>query len=315
MGIKVKKDFVSKSKYSIKCPNTMSAKYITFHNTANDASAQSEINYMKNNNNEVSYHYAVDDKQVIQGIPENRNAWHCGDGSGVNSGNRTSIGVEVCYSKSGGARYKAAEKLAIKFIAQLLHKKGWGINRVKKHQEWSGKYCPHRVLDEGRWNEVKQAIANELASLKGGKAEAVKKETKSSTSGSKGNANVREAQAFLNSRNYPRKAKFTKLIVDGYTGPKSLNAALRILQYYGGTDIDGIWGPKTQKATKVLSVHSYSKWWTHLAQSALVLRGVYVSIDGVYGSGTKAGVIKFQKSKKLIPDGIIGPQTWKALVG
>ncbi|QII48161.1 N-acetylmuramoyl-L-alanine amidase family protein [Bacillus paralicheniformis] len=168
MAISVKKNLVASSKYSVKCPYSMEAKYITFHNTANDASAANEIAYMIRNNNQVSYHFAVDDKEVVQGLPTNRNAWHCGDGNGP--GNRSSIGVEVCYSKSGGAKYKAAEKLAIKFIAQLLKEHGWGVDRVKKHQDWSGKYCPHRVLDEGRWDAVKAAIAAELKAL-GGKAD------------------------------------------------------------------------------------------------------------------------------------------------
>ncbi|MGG3428524.1 N-acetylmuramoyl-L-alanine amidase family protein, partial [Bacillus licheniformis] len=167
MAISVKKNLVASSKYSVKCPYSMDAKYITFHNTANDASAANEIAYMIRNNNQVSYHFAVDDKEVVQGLPTNRNAWHCGDGNGP--GNRSSIGVEVCYSKSGGAKYKAAEKLAIKFIAQLLKERGWGVDRVKKHQDWSGKYCPHRVLDEGRWDAVKAAIAAELKAL-GGKS-------------------------------------------------------------------------------------------------------------------------------------------------
>lgn len=167
MAISVKKNLVASSKYHVKCPYSMDAKYITFHNTANDASAANEIAYMIRNNNQVSYHFAVDDKEVVQGLPTNRNAWHCGDGNGP--GNRSSIGVEVCYSKSGGAKYKAAEKLAIKFIAQLLKERGWGVDRVKKHQDWSGKYCPHRVLDEGRWDAVKAAIAAELKAL-GGKS-------------------------------------------------------------------------------------------------------------------------------------------------
>ncbi|MFD3199328.1 N-acetylmuramoyl-L-alanine amidase [Bacillus sp. LR_5] len=169
MAISVRKNLVASSKYSVKCPYSMDAKYITFHNTANDASADAEIRYMIGNNNEVSYHFAVDDKEVVQGIPADRNAWHTGDGNGAASGNRTSIGVEVCYSKSGGAKYKAAEKLAIKFIAQLLKERGWGVDRVRKHQDWSGKYCPHRVLAEDRWEEVKADIAAELKAL-GGKS-------------------------------------------------------------------------------------------------------------------------------------------------
>lgn len=167
MAITVRKNLVASSKYTVKCPYSLDAKYITFHNTANDASADAEIRYMIGNTSSTSYHFAVDDKEVVQGIPTDRNAWHCGDGDGVNSGNRTSIGVEVCYSKSGGGKYKAAEKLAIKFIAQLLKERGWGVDRVRKHQDWSGKYCPHRVLAEGRWEEVKAAIAAELKALGG----------------------------------------------------------------------------------------------------------------------------------------------------
>lgn len=155
----------------------MTAEYITFHNTANDASANNEISYMRNNNETVSYHFAVDDKEVVQGLPTNRNAFHCGDGE-YGTGNRKSIGVEVCYSKSGGERYKKAEALAIKFIAQLLKERGWGIDRVKKHQDWSGKYCPHRVLDEGRWNAVKASIAAELKALGGKTSSSSSKPTK-----------------------------------------------------------------------------------------------------------------------------------------
>lgn len=49
---------------------------------ANDAPAVNEIECMINNNNQVSYHVAVDDKEIIQAIPFNRNAWHCGEGGG-----------------------------------------------------------------------------------------------------------------------------------------------------------------------------------------------------------------------------------------
>ncbi|MBU8716642.1 peptidoglycan recognition protein family protein [Bacillus subtilis] len=183
MTIQARQMLVPSSKYAIKCPYAMTAEYITFHNTANDASANNEISYMRNNNATVSYHFAVDDKEVVQGLPTNRSAWHCGDGE-YGTGNRKSIGVEVCYSKSGGERYRKAEALAIKFIAQLLKERGWGVERVKKHQEWSGKYCPHRVLDEGRWNEVKAAIAAELKSLGGKSTTPTKTLTKPTTSSS-----------------------------------------------------------------------------------------------------------------------------------
>jgi len=38
-------------------------------------------------------------------------------------------------------------------------------------------------------------------------------------------------------------------------------------------------------------------------------------IDGLYGPQTQAAVSAFQKSKSLVPDGIVGPLTWDALQG
>lgn len=66
------------SKYPIKCPYTMEPEYITVHNTANDASAMSEVSYMLGNNNKVSFHAAVDNERVVTGIPFNRNTWNAG---------------------------------------------------------------------------------------------------------------------------------------------------------------------------------------------------------------------------------------------
>ena len=151
-----KQNLLPASKYGIKAPYTMSAQFITVHNTANDASAANEIKYMNTNDNQVSYHVAVDDKEVIQAIPFNRNAWHCGDGQGT--GNRKSIGIEICYSKSGGACYVAAEENAVLYIAKLLKEFGWGIDRVKQHYDWSQKNCPHRIRAEGRWNSFLKRV-------------------------------------------------------------------------------------------------------------------------------------------------------------
>ena len=143
-------------KYSIKCPYEMIPEYITVHNTYNDASAMSEISYMLGNNLKTSFHVAVDNERVVKGIPFTRNAYHAGDGKN-GTGNRKSIGIEICYSKSGGERFDEAEELAAEYIAYLLKQYGWGIDRVKKHQDWSGKYCPHRTLDYG-WDRFLDKI-------------------------------------------------------------------------------------------------------------------------------------------------------------
>jgi N-acetylmuramoyl-L-alanine amidase len=158
-----RQQFVSPSKYGLKCPYPMDAQYITVHETYNDAPAKNEINYLCSNTSSTGFHFAIDDKEVVQAISTNRNAWHCGDGNG--NGNRKSIGVEICYSKSGGARYEKAKANAIKFIVKLLKERGWGIDRVKKHQDWNKKHCPHRMLDEGKWNAFIAEIEKELKKL------------------------------------------------------------------------------------------------------------------------------------------------------
>lgn len=150
---------ISSNKYGIKCPYSMDPIGICIHNTANDASAANEISYMQSNNNEVSFHIAIDDKEAIQGIPFNRNAWAAGDGNG--HGNRKYIHVEICYSKSGGAKFEAAEKRTAQEVAAILKNYGWAIDRVKKHQDFSGKYCPHRTLDTG-WQRFLNMVQLEL---------------------------------------------------------------------------------------------------------------------------------------------------------
>ena len=158
--MKVIQNLVPESKYNTKCPYTMQAEAIVVHNTANDATAANEVAYMLRNDNQVSFHYAIDDKEIIQAIPENRNAWHAGDG-GNGKGNRKGIGIEICYSKSGGPKFIEAEKLAAKFIAFKLKEKGWGIERVTKHQDYAKKYCPHRTLDMG-WQRFLDMVKSEM---------------------------------------------------------------------------------------------------------------------------------------------------------
>ena len=155
----IKQNLVASENYSVKCPHSMTAEFIVVHNTANDATAENEVAYMIRNKNQVSFHYAVDDQEVVQGVPINRNTWHAGDGNG--EGNRKGISIEICYSKSGGTRFDQAEKNAAHFIATLLRERGWGIEKVKKHQDFRNKYCPHRTLDKG-WNGFLQMIKSYL---------------------------------------------------------------------------------------------------------------------------------------------------------
>lgn len=162
--VKVRQNLIPSSLYSWKSPYSMKPTRIVVHNTSNDASADAEIRYMhktqEQGGRQVSYHYAVDDKEAVQGLPENRNGWHSGDG-GNGKGNREGIAIEICYSKSGGDRFIKAEQNAVELIVDILKRYGWGIDKVTKHQDYANKYCPHRTLDMG-WTRFINMIKDKL---------------------------------------------------------------------------------------------------------------------------------------------------------
>lgn len=144
------KHMIPEEMYEFKSPYYMVPIGVTIHNTANDAPAINEAKCLQNDpNEERSFHFAVDDCEVVQILPLNRTAWHAGDGQG--DGNMRTIAIEICYSKSGGERFEKAEQNAARLLALL----SYFIFRkeVKEvtytHQHWSGKYCPHRTLDLG----------------------------------------------------------------------------------------------------------------------------------------------------------------------
>lgn len=180
-GVPYKAQLVSSSKWSYKCPYALNAKKITYHNTDNSATAQNEADYHNSNNNETSFHIVVDDIQAIQVIPFNRNAWASGDG-GNGYGNRNTIHVEVAknYDRKRNttsllqpqqAQYLKAEANAAKVIAAIMKQEGIAAipENIKRHYDWNGKWCPSKILNEGRWNTVRALIIAQCQILNGQK--------------------------------------------------------------------------------------------------------------------------------------------------
>lgn len=169
------------SMYHINAPYAMTPKYITIHNTGNTASARNEAAYMNSNSNYTSYHVAIDDKEAVQVVPFNRNAWHAGDSQG--QGNRASIGIEICYSMDNGysgamsARYKQAQENAALYVAYVLHQYGWGTDRLRQHWNWSGKDCPHKMRAHNGWGAFVARVQAHLNAIKKGSSSASKETT------------------------------------------------------------------------------------------------------------------------------------------
>ena len=159
--VPIKQNLLSQSKYDLKVPVEScekDMKYIVVHNTANDASAANEVAYMIRNDSSTSFNAAVDDKEIVVGIPLSRGAF----AAGQRDGNAHGIHIEICYSLSGGTRFDKAEKNAAEYIAKLLTERKWDISHVKKHQDFDGKYCPHRTLDKG-WQRFLNMVKSYMA--------------------------------------------------------------------------------------------------------------------------------------------------------
>lgn len=138
---------------------TMVPEYITIHSTGNEKStAQNERDWLVNptNKRQASWHIAVDEKQAVEAIPLNEVAWHAGD----KEGNRKSIGIEICES---GNREKTIQN-TVKLVAGMLKERGWGVDRLRRHYDWSGKNCP-RIMSANNWagwEQFKQQVQVEL---------------------------------------------------------------------------------------------------------------------------------------------------------
>lgn len=126
----------------------MTANTLTVHTTGNpDSSARNERGWLTNPENDrtASYHIVIDEYEAIEVLPLNEVAWHAGDGNG--DGNRRSIGIEICES----GNYSKTLENAVDLIAKMLKERGWGIDRLRRHYDWSGKICPRLMYDGGKW--------------------------------------------------------------------------------------------------------------------------------------------------------------------
>ena len=161
-------DLIDKSLYPYKCPYLMEKpQAIIIHNAA---TAKALNRALHNSKEYKSWHFSVDDKDIIQSLPLNRNAFATGDGA-YGLGNRTGIHIEIAKDNDNDSKdeWMKARDNGAKLASELLHKYGLSIDCLKKHQDYkmtSGnyKYCPHKILDEG-WDDFKLLVSQYLDEL------------------------------------------------------------------------------------------------------------------------------------------------------
>lgn len=142
-----------KQGHRVRPGDKLTANYLTIHSTGNPSStADSERRWLDNpdNKREASWHICIDATEIVQAIPFTEVAWHAG------SGNSQSIGIEICESGNRAATLaKAAE-----CVADMLIERGWGIDRLRRHYDWTQKNCPSIFMANNwaGWIDFKQNV-------------------------------------------------------------------------------------------------------------------------------------------------------------
>lgn len=131
-------------------------KYIVIHETDNfekGVGASNHAAYLKNNNTSAtSWHYTVDDKEIYHHMPDDEIAHHAGD----DTGNEYGIGIELCVNVDGD--FEKTFENGAKLVAYLLKAYDLSIDNLKTHHDFSGKDCPHSILEQNRLGEFKRKV-------------------------------------------------------------------------------------------------------------------------------------------------------------
>src|SRR5690554_5841752 len=161
MSVNIRKHLVSESiAKRVTYNGTNSKKYIIIHETANtragaNANAHARLQ-ASGNSRAASWHYTVDDKEIVQSFSDNAQCWHAGN----RYYNENSIGVEICVNSDGD--FKQAVDNAVKLTKYLMDKYNISANNVIQHNQASGKNCP-RYLRSGEkgvsWSDFKVKLA------------------------------------------------------------------------------------------------------------------------------------------------------------
>lgn len=148
----------------------ISPSYLVIHETADPgATADNLMAYWRNNPNAYVVHYTMDlDGSVVyHAMPDNRKAWHIGNG------NSYTVGIELCHA-TNKADFDKQWNEAVKWAGDYLKAKGWGINRLISHNEarlmWGGTDHTDPVgyfNQYGKsWSQFEQAVSVYMATGK-----------------------------------------------------------------------------------------------------------------------------------------------------
>lgn len=287
-----------------------SIEYICIHYTAGSGSARNNCIYFSNGDRSASADYFVDDNGIWEynDPSEGYYTWAVGDGHGAYGiTNSNSISVEVV--NDGGPFSETEINYLCELVPYLMSKYGVSADNVRRHYDASRKHCPEYYVNNSAWNELRSRITNGQAS----EVTTSGDDGGSSYSGGSSSESVAAVQEWCNSYGYSQ-------TVDGITGPNTRHGLVYVLQTElnsqcgAGLAVDGYWGPCTRAACINVSQGAQGNI-TKCIQGALICKGYSTNgFDGIFGSGTASAVRSFQSACGLSVDGIVGKNTFAALL-
>lgn len=251
---------------------------------------------------------------------------HAGSGSwnGL-TGNSSVFGIEAENDGIGEPWPDAQLKAYVAIVAALANGAGFGVENVCGHKEWAPTRKPDPRGIEMSWfrDQIRGYVKGGVSTPP---AQTPPPRTPPQMSGTifKRGSTGPGVVTIQNNCNF---WGWNAGNADGGFGPATEAAVIRA-QYALRINPDGIWGPATQKAyddfveamkhlppkPEPVSRPTLRKGdkgeWVKKAQKALG----YLTVDGDFGQNTYLRTIKVQRLKGLNADGIIGPQTWEAIL-
>lgn len=142
-----------------------SVQYIVVHWTSNEGdTAKNNADYFAREVVKASAHYFVDENEVWNSVPPDRQAWHVGAKSYVHPEcrNANSIGVEMCLTGKGYVLRRGTIERAVTLVRELMARYSVPLDHVLMHHKVTGKYCPGPFVDNpSLWDDFKSALAAE----------------------------------------------------------------------------------------------------------------------------------------------------------
>ena len=136
--------------------------YIVIHYTSNQGdTAKNNADYFAREKVGASAHYFCDENEIWQSVKDTDTAWHCGAKTyrHPECRNANSIGVEICMNDKKGNVRQGSIAAAAELVRYLMQRYGVPVDRVIRHYDVTGKYCPGPMVDDpALWAAFKQSL-------------------------------------------------------------------------------------------------------------------------------------------------------------